>query len=181
MSYLINFLGGRKQTQSGVLFTQTSTVTVANTVTETAITDGGVGSLVLPANFFIAGRTIKLVGAGYHSNNNSDTLRIRVKFGSTAILDTGAQASGASSNDGFQLAAFITCRTTGASGTIMAQGEYKEYTGTPSSHDTYQLVNTSTTTIDTTASQTISVTAQWAVASASNTISLAIFTVEALN
>jgi hypothetical protein len=63
----------------------------------------------------------------------------------------------------------------------MAQGEYKEFTGTPSAHDAYQLVNTATTTIDTTASNAISVTVEWGQASASNSISLAYFTVEGLN
>lgn len=181
MSYLINFLGKTKQTQSGVLFIQTSSVTVANTTTETALTDGGVGSLTLPANFFVVGRSLRIVGNGYHSNTNGDSLRIKVKLGSTVLLDTGAQTSGTSTNDGFIINAHITCRTIGASGTVMAQGEYKEYTGTPSAHDTYELVNTSTTTIDTTTSQAISVTAQWGTASASDTITLTNFTVECLN
>lgn len=181
MSYLINFLGGRKQATGTVLFTQTSTVTVANTTTETTITNGGVGSLTLPANYLIAGRSFRIFGSGYHSNLNTDTLRVKVKLGSVVLLDTGAQASGASTNDGFIISAIVTCRTTGASGTVMAQGEYKEYTGTPSAHDTYQLVNTATTTIDTTASNDISVTVQWGTASASNTISLTNFTVEGLN
>ena len=181
MSYLINFIGKRKQATGTVLFTQTSTVTVANTVTETAITDGGVGSLTLPANYLVAGRSFRLFGSGFHSNANNNTLRIRVKLGSVTVLDTGAQGSNASTNDGFIISANITCRTTGASGTVMAQGEYKEFTGTPSAHDTYQLVNTATTTIDTTASNAISITVEWGTASASNTISLTNFTVEGLN
>lgn len=181
MSYLINFLGGRKQTPTGTLFVGTSTVTVANTVTETALTDGGIGSLTLPANFLTVGKSIRICGAGYHSNNNGDTLRIRIKLGSTTLLDTGAQGTVASTNDGFQIRAEITCRSTGASGSVMAQGEYKEYSGTPSAHDTFQLVNTSTTTINTTTSQAISITAQWGTASSGNTISMAVFTVECLN
>lgn len=181
MSYLINFIGKRKQTQSGVLFVQTGSVTVANTTTETALTGGGTGSLTLPANFFVVGTHLRIFGNGYHSNTNGDTLRIKVKLGSTVLLDTGAQSSAGSTNDGFIINANITCRTVGASGTVMAQGEYKEYTGTPSSHDTYQLVNTSTITIDTTASQTLSITAQWGTASASDTITLTNFTVECLN
>lgn len=181
MSYLINFIGKRKQTQVGSLFVGTTTVTVANTVTETSLTDGGIGSLTLPANFLTVGRAIRIVGAGYHSNVNGNTLRIRVKLGSTTLLDTGAQGTTASTNDGFQLRAQIVCRSVGSSGTVMAQGEYKEYSGTPSSHDTFQLVNTSTTTVNTTISQAISITAEWGTASASNTISMAVCLVECLN
>ena len=167
---------GIKRPFTGVLFTQTATGTVANTVTETSMDSTGVGSKTLPANFFVAGKKLRIVGYGIHSASGSPTLRIKVKLGSTVVLDTTAIATKNSTNEVFHMMAEITCRTTGASGTLFAQGVYDEvgFAG-------FQMVNTTTTTIDTTASQAITVTATWGTASASNTISMTNFSVEVLN
>ena len=180
MSYRFDFTGGSKNYPSNCLFVQTATGTVANTVSETALTSTGVGSLTLPANFFIAGRTIRIWGQGFHSTTGTPTIRIKIKLGSTIIADTGAQTSTAASNNWIVVNADITCRTVGASGTIFTQGEYREASTSPSSFNLFALSNTATTTIDTTASQALSVTAQWGTASASNTISMTNFTMEVL-
>lgn len=149
------------------LFSQTASVTVANTTTETSLTNGGSGSLTLPANFFIPGRTISLVMWGYHSSVANPNITVKVKFGSTVILTTGAVASGNSTNTAVKLDCTITCRTVGATGTVFAQGTYTE-AGTGA--NIFDMTNTATTTIDTTASQTVDITVQWGTASASNTI-----------
>lgn len=175
---LMGFISGVKQAFVGTLFTQTATGTVANTTTETAITSTGVGTLTLPANFFAVGKSLRISGKGLHSSAANPDITIRVKLGSTTILTTGAVPSSADTDAQFDIEGMITARTIGASGTIMAQGHYEEDGTSP---DTFQMTNTSTTTIDTTASQTLSITAQWSAASASNTISLTNLTVEVLN
>jgi hypothetical protein len=178
MSYNINFAGGVKRSDVGVLFVQTATGTIANSTTETSISSTGVGTLTLPANFFIAGRSLRIMGLGFHSSVAvAPTIRIKIKLGSTIVLDTTAVTSGIDTSAAIYIYGAITCRTTGASGTIFAQGEYQEM-GTTPNH--FQMVNTATTTIDTTASQAITVTAQWGTASASNTISLTNLIVEAI-
>jgi hypothetical protein len=174
VSNKVDFSGFVKNYSEGVLFVQTATGTVANTTTETALTSTGVGTLTLPANFFIAGRTIRVIGYGYHSSV-SGTIRIKVKFGSTVILDTTALSTGNNTNNLFQLYGDITCRTTGASGTVFGQGIFTEGGGSPKD---FEMVNTSTITIDTTSSQAVSVTCQWQNASASNTTSMSNFTLE---
>lgn len=176
MSYLIDFLGGKKGYPESVLFVQTNTVTVANTTSETALSGTGVGSLVLPANFFIIGRTIRLRGFGYHSSTGNPTITFKVKFGST-VVGTVTGASGNGTNDGFEFDGVITCRTTGASGTVQPQGKYQEL------HSLGLIEGggaTSTVTIDTTVSQTLSLTIQWGTANAGNTISLTNFILERL-
>jgi len=117
---------GNKITFPRLLFTQTATGTVANTTTETALTSTGVGSLTLPAAYFIAGKTLKLEARGIHSAVSSPTLRIKVKLGSTVVLDTTAITTKNDTNEAIIIEAMITCRTTGASGTIFAQGLYTE-------------------------------------------------------
>lgn len=176
MSYIIDFLGGRKGHPEAVLFVQTDTVTVANTTTETALSGTGVGSLVLPANFLIIGRTIRIRGFGYHSSTGNPTVTFRVKLGSTTV-GTVTGTGGNGTNDGFEFDGVLTCRTTGASGTVQPQGKYQEL------HPSGLIEgggSTSTVTIDTTVSQTISLTFQWGTANAGNTISLTNFIVERL-
>lgn len=172
------YAAGVAQTVNGVLFTQTQTVTVANTVSETALTGTGTGTLTLPANFFAAGKTIKIRALGYHSSTASPNITIRVKLGSTTILTTGAIASGNGSDDAWVCDAFFTCRTTGGTGTVIGQGYYEEVHGNGNRGG---MVNTATTTIDTTASQAISITVEWGTADAGNTISCTNVLIEVLN
>ena len=174
---MVQFVDGIKQFGSGVIFIQTATGTVSNTTAETAITSTGVGTLTLPTNFFVAGKTLRITGDGYHSSTASPNITVKVKFGSTVILTTGAVASGNDTSVGFEFSAIITCRTTGVSGTVFAQGEYIEYGASPDAH---QMVNTATNTVDTTATQAITVTVQFSVASSSNNINLTNLVVEVL-
>ncbi len=175
---LQTFEAGVKQSVMGTLFTQTATGTVANTVTETAITSTGVGTLTLPANFFVAGKTIVLAGYGVHSSVGGSQINIRVKFGSTVICTTGAVTTGVHTDRGFWIDSVITCRTTGVTGTVFGQGMYNE---AGASNASFDMVNTTTTTIDTTTSQAVSVTVEWDTADAGNTISITNFTLQVLN
>jgi hypothetical protein len=142
-------------------------VTVANTTTETTLTGTGTGSLTLPANFFNAGTTLKLRVFGLHSAAATPTIRIRVKLGAVTVLDTGTVNSGNSTNALLSIDAWITCRTTGATGTVFAQGWYNERTA--SALNTFPMANTTTSTIDTTGTLAADVTLQWGTASASDT------------
>lgn len=175
---LQTFVNGVEQTLSGVLFTQTNTVTVANTVTETALTGTGVGTLTLPANFFVAGKTIRFFARGFYSSTANPDTTVKFKLGSTVIMATATVSGGNGSNDGFVAFGDVTCRTTGGTGTVFGQGQYLEL---HSSGSVEGMVATSTVTIDTTATQAVSVSFQWGTASASNTISCTNFTLEAIN
>lgn len=152
---------------AGALFRQTASVTVANTVTETTLTGTGTGSLTLPVNFLKAGTTLKVRVFGTHSAALVPTIEIKVKIGSVTVLDTGIVNSGNSTNALLDIEGWITCRTTGATGTVFSQGWYTERSG--GTVTTYQMVNTSTSTIDTTATQLVDVTLQWGTASVSDT------------
>jgi hypothetical protein len=177
MSYLINFIGKRKQTQFGMLFSQTASVTIANTVTETALSSAGVGSLVLPANFLTVGKSIAIWCYGIHSSSGNPTATVKVKLNSTVI----GQATGTSGNgsvDGFEISSFLTVRSIGVSGTIFGQGRYFEEQNNGLAT---AFKNTSTTTIDTTIAQTMSITFQWGTASASNTITATNLTITCMN
>ena len=154
-----------------LLFAQTQTVTVANTVTETNLDGTGSGSKTIPANYLKAGTSLRISALGAHSAASNPNLRLRLYLGSVLLLDTGNFSTINSTNITWELQAFITCRTIGASGTVNAQG-YFNYAGGGygRSQNMFGMVNTSDTTLDTTASQLLKLTATWGTASASNSI-----------
>lgn len=163
------------------VFIQTQSVNVVNTVTETAITGTGVGSLTIPANFFKAGRTLKVHGIGFYGAAASPTIQVKLKFGSTVVLDTGVVTSPDAGQNVFWIDGIITCWTTGAGGTVQAQGAFTQEnnsnTGAPF---IWGMLNNSTVSIDTTASQTISITIQWGTAAGANTLTLPTLIIESL-
>lgn len=148
------------------LFTQTTSVTVANTVTETTLIGSGIGTVTLPANYGQTGKTLLLEGFGYHSAAAAPTIRVRIYKGATLLLDTGVGNSGNSTNALIQIRAQITWRSTTS---VSAQGFYQEEgTGTPNN---FQMVNTAPVTVNATA-EALNITVTWGTASASNTITL---------
>lgn len=157
------------------LFVQTASATVSNTAVETTLVGAGDGITTLPANFFLVGKTIKITALGYHSAVANPTINIKIKFGSTTILTTGIVSSGNSTDTLIEIRAYITCRSTGVGGTVQSEGFYLE-TGGGSNH--FGMVNTTTTSIDTTVAQAIDITVQWGTASNSNTITVSNMMVE---
>jgi hypothetical protein len=162
------YVDNNKQIQSGVLvdFVQNAAATVANTVTETTLIGAVTGpGKTLIANRFTVGKNFKGRFRGRYSTTGTPTLQLKVKLGSTVLLDTGAITLGSGvTNKYFELEFDITCRSVGAGGTVFAEGKaIFDTTVVP-------IVNTAAITIDTTATQTVDVTATWGTASASNTV-----------
>ena len=163
------------QVPAGSIYSQTSSITVGNTTVETSAITGstGSGSPTLPAGFFKAGKTIRVVVWGYHSAVSNPSVDWKIKLGSTIVLDTTAVASNNSTNQEILVQGYITCRTTGAMGTFFSQGRYEEVT-----HLDVQMVNTTTTTVDTTASQLVDVTVQWGTMAVGDTVTVTNVTIE---
>ena len=176
-TYIIDFRtgGGSSLNYRLPIFAQTQTVTVANTAAETTLVGTGQGSVTLPANFFYAGKSIKLTMLGYHSSTANPNITINLKLGGTTISTTGAHSSGNGSNDVFKIENWITCRTAGATGTIFAQGEYDEI---HTSGLVAGMPNTGTDTIDTTGTLAVNITVTWGTADPGNTISATNFIIE---
>jgi hypothetical protein len=167
---LDTYVDGVNQAIDTVLFTQTGSNTVSNTTTETTILGGGAGTKTVPANFLVAGKTIAFDVTGTIINTGTPTLRVRVKLGSDTVIDTGvATTSAITGTRSIRVQGMLTCRTTGVSGTVFGQATISYGTGA-STIVFLDATNTAATTIDTTLSRVIDVTAQWGTASASNTI-----------
>lgn len=166
------------QSKTGTLFTQTASATVGNTTSETTLVSTGTGTATLPAGFWIVGKTVRLTAAGYWSQTaSSPTRTIKIYNGATAVINTAISPFGSSvTSESWRVDALITCRTTGATGTVYAQGVIYL-----SGNATYGLVTTATVTIDTTASAALDVKWTWGTADVSNTITATNLSVEALN
>jgi hypothetical protein len=173
------YTNGEDTTASLTSYTQTTTKTVANTAAETTLLTSGTGTLTIPANFLSAGKTIRINVLGTYSDTANPTMNIKVYLGATVVMTTGAITSNNATNQTFEVRGVITCYTTGVSGTVWGQG-YLVQTAAAST-GRFSMANTAATTIDTTASNTINVSVKWGSASASNTITTSVVTVEYLN
>lgn len=163
-------------------FSQTASVTVANTATETTLVGAGSGSLTLIGGALTVGDVIRVRAQGYHSTKASaaGTLTLRVHFGATEIVATAAvTVTNALSNRGWSLETDITIRSTGATGTVFGQGLVRVFTSN-SAASFWEMVETATTTVDFTADPAISVTAQWGTADTDNTITCTGLVIEKL-
>jgi hypothetical protein len=173
-------------TTSGTLFTQTATVTISNSNTEATLVGAGSGSATLSANYLTAGKTIRITARGIYSLDavSAPSMQWRVRIGGisgTVLLDTTAQTPAAGpTNRAWELAGEFTCRTTGASGTVFAQG-YTQRSASAVVVQNWDMENTATATVDTTASQQIVVSFQFGTADTDNTISCTNLSIEALN
>lgn len=170
---------------TNVMFTQTNTVTYANSVTATNLIGTGIGTSTLPANLLIAGRMICIKGRGVFSTAVlAPSIAVNLKLGTTqlATVSVGQLVSSAA-NWGFDFEVLITCRTTGASGTVIADGSLTFATSASTFTTAIAYLNNAgaTTTLDTTAIQAITINGTWGTASASNTLSVTNASIEILN
>ena len=159
-----------------VIFTQTANKNISSSTTETTLFGTGVGTLTLPADFFTAGKDIRIIIRGFLSRL-SGNITVRFKLGTTTIISTATVSSGIASSDGFEIIVDCTCRTTGVTGTVIAQGKFNNL----SSGTILEMVSIATTTIDTTVSQAIDTTLQFSINNAGNTITSTNTTIEVLN
>lgn len=160
------------------LFAQTANSTpITNTIVETSLINGGVGSLSVPANGFQIGDSFRAVMAGILNATNNQTIRIRVKSGSVVLLDSGAQPISNITNNVFSLNIDFTIRQLGAAGvaSIVSLGTF-HYTKTSNGVlEGFAFNQVNNTTFNTTISNTLNITVQWGAANAANSIYSDIF------
>jgi hypothetical protein len=151
----------RVDDRGGMLYTSTGISNViTNTVAETAFNK----TCILAANTLKVGDFIHILAHVLcPSTNSTDTLTLKLKIGTTVLVATAAVDV---ANNDIGLIDMVLCvRTVGGAGTFIAIGT--QGLGTPGTV-TAKPANLASTVIDTTASQTISVTATWSVANAGN-------------
>lgn len=159
---------GVKEYTTRSMFVQTADATVGNTVAETALTGTGIGTLTFSTNFFVIGKSFRVRAYGIIASAGAN-LTIKVKLGSTIMAATAADATGAiTGTTNWALDCMLTCRTTGASSTSKTVGKFDFFT-TGILAGAFDLTDQGST-FDSTATQALSVTAQWGTGAPAETL-----------
>jgi hypothetical protein len=137
-----------------------SNLGVSNSTSETVL-----GSSSYAANFWKVRKTVRVRVRGYISwSLAGPALTVRLKFGGVTLCSRTFTPPAGLTNEGFLFDGEITCRTTGGTGTVFAQGFL--FYGT----EAIAIGATATATINTTVTGNVEFTAQWASASPNATI-----------
>ena len=148
------------------IYAETAGSTIQNTTTTTSVFNTVTGITSLPANFFGVGKTITIFISGtYAQASGSNSCTIALTIGGVAMGSIVLTHGNTLSATYFDAQFTLTCRTSGASGTIQYQGKGVLNTSSPSFY--FQSSATSGT-INTTTSNTIAVTGTWSAANAAN-------------
>ena len=140
-------------TPAGGAFSQIITKTNTNSTAEQALTSTGIGSLIIQGNTVTQGASYCLTLGGLKTNNNNDTIEIRLKAGANILATTGSILLPALSNSPYDVEINFTIRELGALASV-------QYTGFFSYTDVgaYRGANfTGSSTINTTVNNTLSV------------------------
>lgn len=177
--------GGTVAISSGPTFASTNTVTINNTTTETSIRGLGYGSSTFTANSLYVGETILVQATGLLSDAaiTPGTLLIKIKLGGVVIATTTAFTPVQNqTNSVWNLQAYVTVRSIGATGSVIANSMFVINDTLGITEDVYPMINLGPTIIDTTkAINDIDITATWGTASGSNFLTTSNFIVDNFN
>lgn len=154
---------------TAIQFSQTASVTVVNSTTETVLNGAGQGSVTIEAGTLVAGKTIRISAGGTYTRT-SGTITIRIRLGGvtgTVVMNTAAITPGASGS--WHLPPTnITFRTVGVGGTCIGHGYlmYFGATGGPA----FNMTSAGVVSRNTTVPFDVALTAQHSNAAAGNSI-----------
>ena len=155
------------------LYVQTALgAAITNTIVETSLVGAGVGTLSVPANAFTVGDSFAVKMCGNLSCANNETIRIRVKSNGITIADAGAFLMKISTNKYFELIVDFTITKLGGAGVaeLFVNGQYSYNQNANTQLDGINFALISNTTFNTTITNTLTITAQWGLANAANSI-----------
>jgi hypothetical protein len=164
--------------QVGIFAQTANSPTITATTVEGTLIDGGVGSLIVPANGFALGDSFRVEMGGVISAHNNDSITIRLKSGSVDLGDSGLLQLPGLSDQVWMLNVTFTIRAIGAAGvaSIVSLSQFhilkKQGGGTQQAFAWNKINNT---TFDTTISNTLNITAQFSSNNANNSIYSDIF------
>ena len=142
--------------------------------------------LVIPANYLYPGAALRVMAHGRFSNTGTPTLILGVYWGGVAgtkLAATGATTTTTgATNWPWRLEATIICRAVGSSGSLITTGRVNIASSLTSFATDIPIdaAATAAVTVDTTSAKALTIGAQWGTSSASNTLTVHQFIVEAL-
>jgi hypothetical protein len=167
-------------TNVSAVFGQDATKTVASTAAKTSIVGTGIGSMTIPANTFIAGRTCRVTQFGYVSNVATDTLTWTIAVGANTIASAATAIATAYTSVPWSAEFYVTCYTTGTGGTCWVRGRLTIF-GTSTTVVDIVIAGTATVALNTTITNLIDSQVTWSASSATNTITSVTTTAELVN
>jgi hypothetical protein len=173
MSTQIIITGLTASTGVAGLYAQTALGTaIANTTVETSLVGAGVGTLSVPANAFQVGDSFTVKMCGKLSCANNETIHVRLKSNGVVIADAGIFQMKISTNKFFELIADFTITKIGAAGVaeLFVNGQYSYNQNANTNLDGVNFALISNTVFNTTITNTLTITAQWGLANAANSI-----------
>lgn len=155
------------------IWAPTATVTVANTVLETSLFSASeIAQREIAANLVGAGTEIAFRLRGHYGASAAAGTdgRLRVKLGSTVLLDSGVRTfPPAATGTAWAFDGLLQCETTGLTGAWRAWAALSFAQADAAPLMTLGISPTSTIAVDTTVEQIFNATLQWSVANAANT------------
>lgn len=178
-------VGGTPSTLQRSLFTGTADATSTNTTSDASVIPTGVGTTTIKSGDLIVGRVIKIYVGGVYSTPaiTGGTATVKVKIGSTTVASVATTALLTNASGlRFEGYTYLTVRSIGASGSVVASGNISYAVGVAGQVAADSLDNGgAATTVDTTADRLLDVTVAWDTASASKIVKVTTATFEILN
>lgn len=177
--------GGLQQALVGCLFTGTAQAVTSGTGASSWVPTGrgpsGVSTPTIPANYLVAGKTLRLRIMGQMvTQATPGTVTLGLALGTSTLWTTAANTPTVSLSQGFSADVLVTCLTAGASGTCAISGQISYDTGNISGIDTLFAVANTGVAINTTISNLLAVTTTNSV-SGGTVFTINSFLLEALN
>jgi hypothetical protein len=160
-----------------------TTVPAGNTVANTSVETFFTSSYVVPPSALVAGMVVRVKLFGVYSTGViAPTLTLRIYFGSTVLISSGAITTVAGvTNEGWSGEGLFIVQTIGATGTVEAQG-LSEFSTAATAALFINMDNTASITVNTTIAQAVQVSVQWGgTVAASDTITLREMTIETMS
>lgn len=175
---VISIPGSPATTNYGLFAQTANSPTLTASTAEATLIDGGVGSLIVPANGFAVGDSYRVDMGGVISAHNNDTIRIRLKAGAVNLGDSGTLTLPGMTNQIWSLSVTFTIRAIGSAGvaSIVSLAQFhilKKQAGGSQEGFAWNTINN--TTFNTTVSNTLDITAQFSSNNAGNSIYSDIF------
>lgn len=170
----------------GLTWDTADATAVANTTTTTVV----FSDVTVPANYMQDGRLLRYRAFGKLSTTATPTIKMGVYWGGTGgtlLAETELITNGSGvSNVNWSVELYIQTRSNGSSGSLIVFGEFKLHTSSTavsqnvfsiSGYDAPAVVSS----LDLTVAKALSLAATWSAASASNTLTGMLRSIESLN
>lgn len=161
-------------------------VAVANTTTETII----FSDVTIPANYMQDGRLLRIRAFGKLSTTGTPTITFAIRWGGVAgtlLATTEAITNGSGvANVNWEVEAYVQTRVNGSAGTLLVYGTVTVHTSSTAVVRNVFSVSgyndpAQVGSLDLTVDKALSITADWSVADALNTLTGMLYTIESLN